>query len=390
MLTDGFAALADFIGARMGQPTECPHADDKGNIAQRTTSGVATYLAGDNLLTFTIGWNADRLQSWALFPDGLHYLYEDRGSGTTVRLPAFSDADCASTPADASDPDTLSTYCARVDADAAANTATTPTPASSLTTPDAAVPAERTVPVPAPAASLVPAIPALPARPMPPVALHAWAVPSGGSLQVDPRLDEVLNDLWTWDVGRALIADGANQGVRIWIETMPEPSGSRVFGDYTPVNRDIRINAGEMWGATSWVVAGTLAHELAHASDDLHGVPMAISTKACYQTEIHAFGTMIDWDTFARGHYGRATGPMVAELWALGAEWKLGNVFGYDQSGALIIDSILHDYGESCGSRPLPWGLPAALSDLQRAGDQCRVSGRTHGGAVLQSARPSI
>ena len=62
---------------------------------------------------------------------------------------------------------------------------------------------------------------------------------------------------------------------------------------------------------------------------------------------------MIDWDTFARGHYGRATGPMVAELWALGAEWKLGDVFGYDQSGALIIENILQDYGESCGSRPL-------------------------------------
>jgi hypothetical protein len=139
---------------------------------------------------------------------------------------------------------------------------------------------------------------------MPPVALHAWAVPSGGSLQVDPRLDEALNDLWAWDVGRALIADGARQGVRIWIDTMPEPSGSRVFGDYSPVNRDIRINAGETWGATSWVVAGTLAHELAHASDDLHGVPMATSTKACYQTEIHAFGTMIDWDTLPRATTG--------------------------------------------------------------------------------------
>jgi hypothetical protein len=43
--TAGHLVLPGLIDARMGQPTECPHAVDKDNIAQRTTTGLAVYLS---------------------------------------------------------------------------------------------------------------------------------------------------------------------------------------------------------------------------------------------------------------------------------------------------------------------------------------------------------
>jgi hypothetical protein len=122
----------------MGQPTECPHANDKGNIVQHTTTGVAAYLASANLPTFETDWSADRFQSWALFPDGLRYMHQ-AGVGS---VPAFSDADCASPPADAPDPDALSTYCAQVEADTTAGWST-----------PATAPAQVAAPAPVPTTS---------------------------------------------------------------------------------------------------------------------------------------------------------------------------------------------------------------------------------------------
>ena len=103
------------------------------------------------------------------------------------------------------------------------------------------------------------------------------------------------------------------------------------------------------------MIAGFVADELRHAADDLAGVRMSISTQACYMTQGRAFGVMIAWGGFARGHYGQTTGPMVAELWALGARWKyIGGIFGQDVAARLIADEILADYGESSGGRPQP------------------------------------
>jgi hypothetical protein len=53
------------------------------------------------------------------------------------------------------------------------------------------------------------------------------------------------------------------------------------------------LNQAEMACTTPPLVLATVAHEPARALDDLHGVPMATSMNGCYQTEIHAYGTMI-------------------------------------------------------------------------------------------------
>ncbi|MGI8850369.1 MAG: ABC transporter substrate-binding protein [Acidimicrobiales bacterium] len=65
--TFGFAALADALGATMGQPTECAHADvATGDIYQQTTKGLAVYRQASNTPGFASGGGR-----WVLTPDGL-------------------------------------------------------------------------------------------------------------------------------------------------------------------------------------------------------------------------------------------------------------------------------------------------------------------------------
>jgi hypothetical protein len=62
----GFGALQQALGSRMGEPTECEHANsDNGDTLQHTTTGLAFYRKSTNTPTFTDGWN-----HWALTPNG--------------------------------------------------------------------------------------------------------------------------------------------------------------------------------------------------------------------------------------------------------------------------------------------------------------------------------
>jgi hypothetical protein len=119
--SDGFAALADSIGPRVGVPIECAHSDsDSGDIAQRTTTGLAYYIADQNLPVFVSDWSSERSQSWALLPDGLQYVYQDRATGETARLQGFADVYCGAPAAATADLDTVLAYCDRVERDSAA------------------------------------------------------------------------------------------------------------------------------------------------------------------------------------------------------------------------------------------------------------------------------
>ncbi len=63
----GFAALKAQLGATMGQPVECEHADPvSGDSLQHTTTGLSFYRKSTNTPTFTDGW-----RHWALTPAGL-------------------------------------------------------------------------------------------------------------------------------------------------------------------------------------------------------------------------------------------------------------------------------------------------------------------------------
>jgi len=60
----GFQALSDNLGAAMGQPTECEHANaDNGDTLQHTTKGLAFYRYSTNTPTFTTGYEHFALTS---------------------------------------------------------------------------------------------------------------------------------------------------------------------------------------------------------------------------------------------------------------------------------------------------------------------------------------
>ena len=78
----GFAALAEQLGGRMGQPQECEHPDlASGDVLQKTTTGVAVYRWCTNTPTFTMG-----AEHWALVPDGLAH-WSEPSADPTAELP---------------------------------------------------------------------------------------------------------------------------------------------------------------------------------------------------------------------------------------------------------------------------------------------------------------
>lgn len=63
----GFADLKAALGAVMGDPVECEHANSaNGDTLQQTSTGLAIYRQSTNTPEFTDGWN-----HWALMPQGL-------------------------------------------------------------------------------------------------------------------------------------------------------------------------------------------------------------------------------------------------------------------------------------------------------------------------------
>ncbi|MBI4492186.1 MAG: hypothetical protein HY690_05275 [Chloroflexi bacterium] len=63
----GFGELKQRLGAQMGEPLECEHANaENGDALQQTTSGLAYYRQRTNTAMFTDGW-----RHWALTPEGL-------------------------------------------------------------------------------------------------------------------------------------------------------------------------------------------------------------------------------------------------------------------------------------------------------------------------------
>ncbi len=69
----GFAALKAKLGAAMGDPIECEHANpENGDTLQQTTTGLAFYRKSTNTPTFTNGF-----QHWAITSQGLVYWTGD-------------------------------------------------------------------------------------------------------------------------------------------------------------------------------------------------------------------------------------------------------------------------------------------------------------------------
>ncbi len=65
----GFAHLKELLGATMGQPVECEHANpDNGDTLQQTSTGLSFYRKATNTPTFINGW-----EHWAWTFQGLVY-----------------------------------------------------------------------------------------------------------------------------------------------------------------------------------------------------------------------------------------------------------------------------------------------------------------------------
>ncbi len=77
--TYGFAALKQYLGPRMGDPTSCERTSaETGDSLQQTTRGLARYLKAGNIPTFTSG-----VEHWALTGRGVVYWV-----GRSVTVPA--------------------------------------------------------------------------------------------------------------------------------------------------------------------------------------------------------------------------------------------------------------------------------------------------------------
>jgi hypothetical protein len=121
----GFQALSDQLGAAMGQPVECEHANPtNGDTLQQTTTGLSFYRKSTNTPTFTDGTN-----HWGLTAGGLVYW-----TGSSIDPPDTTTTD--STAPSAAPP-----------------VAATPTPSPAPVAPAQPVPAATSTPVAPPAAS---------------------------------------------------------------------------------------------------------------------------------------------------------------------------------------------------------------------------------------------
>ncbi len=87
----GFAELKEQLGATMGEPLECEHADPQtGDVSQRTSTGMAFYDAVSGTRTFTAGY-----RHWSLTADGLSY-WDGSGSSAADAAVAGGAADLGS------------------------------------------------------------------------------------------------------------------------------------------------------------------------------------------------------------------------------------------------------------------------------------------------------
>ncbi|MDP8921925.1 MAG: hypothetical protein M3O34_03510 [Chloroflexota bacterium] len=76
--TFGFAVLAARLGPIVGEPIECAHPNDAGDVLQHTTTGLAFWRKATNMPTFT-----DGCRHWALGPRGIGYW-----EGTSIDPPS--------------------------------------------------------------------------------------------------------------------------------------------------------------------------------------------------------------------------------------------------------------------------------------------------------------
>jgi hypothetical protein len=256
----GFAGLQAQLGVVMGGPTECEHADAiSGDTLQSTTTGLAFYRKSTNTPTFTDGFN-----HWALTAAGLVAW-----SGESIDPPER--------------------------ASIAGPLATSRGYVYPTITPPESVPGlvcQRSNPScgrdqwwrerneldqdEPPASQL---------------AQFAFLPPG---LVAEQRFVEVIWLLWHWPEGQTLLSSAADNGLTI--RTLMATQLVDAFAAYSPQSRAVVVN-GDFAGASTWMVADVLAHELKHAADTNVGTDFATCIareKAAYDVEVRFLNWMAE------------------------------------------------------------------------------------------------
>lgn len=291
---NGFAELKSQLGATMGEPIECEHADGggSGDVLQTTTTGLAFWRRSTNTPSFTDGH-----QHWALTTRGL-LTWE----GTAIDPPA--NARGSGGPAQGQGQGNSQGPRGIGPRDAA--TAPAPISAGRRTTPTTYT--YRTVDD-APAGNGWPCQSRNPS-----CGREEWwaewndvqdSQPMqyryiGAGLVTEGRFAEAIALLWLWPEGRELLQTAADSGVAIY--SSPEIA-RRAFAAYRPANRTLLVNP-QFTEVSTWLLADIIAHELRHASDHATDTRMGGGYADCVAREQMAFQTEARFVRWLRDRQG--------------------------------------------------------------------------------------
>lgn len=251
----GLAALKSQLGATMGEPLECEHANSaNGDTLQRTTTGLAYYRKATNTPSFTDGF-----RHWALTAGGLVTW-----TGTSVDPPSIPTSNGISP--------------------------------SRLPVPEAARDSHIYPLIDPPAndssAFCLPENPSCGRDPwwiewnevqLSDFVQYRFLEPG---LVTERRYDEAVRLLWQWPEGKFLLDQAAGHAVPI--VTAPASSLRGAFAAFSPERNFIAVNR-QFTETSTWMVADLMAHELKHAADDRAGVRAAETYPDCIAREQVAY-----------------------------------------------------------------------------------------------------
>lgn len=106
-------------------------------------------------------------------------------------------------------------------------------------------------------------------------------------LVTERRFAPSVQLLWRSPGGRALLQDAAASRVRVMMMPLSGVPHAWVAA-YRPRDNLVVLNP-TFSGVAPWMMAGTLTHELTHASDDARGIAQARTAGNCLAREQHAY-----------------------------------------------------------------------------------------------------
>jgi hypothetical protein len=102
----------------------------------------------------------------------------------------------------------------------------------------------------------------------------------------EARYIEAIWLLWQWPQGKDLLREAGSNNVRI--VTVEPGALPEAYASYSPFFNRIRVSR-DFTEVSTWMLTDVLAHELKHASDDLHGLYQTRTYDDCITVERRAY-----------------------------------------------------------------------------------------------------